>query len=543
MRTSLWGKVLLPPLETEASTAERGRQAALAHAGVATFTVAIDIVLYFMLRHAELLRPEMVRLFAELNIPLLSASALLCVFARRRPHRFYGAVQVLGLVCEVTSMMIWIQMTGVVSSYFLIMAILLILSYRVAYDYWIGLACLIIVVTLHAGAYVLEEIHVLQPASLFVAGAGATYASATFRIGALSSILWCEILAFFTANFLVDALKQKDRELRLVRRDLDLAVKKAEVGRLSGQVLGRAYELGELLGRGGMGEVYQARRISDGREVAVKVLLSDVVHEPTVRERFHREAEVIATLPQQYVAGFIELATTEDGHDYLVMELLRGEDLGAVLRRRGRLEAAELMPIVSGIAEALAAAHAAGVVHRDLKPPNVFVDTSGSVRLLDFGIARLLEGESSRTLTMTSVVLGTPGYLAPEQARGQHALIGPRTDLFAFGAMIYRAVTGKNAFPSRNPVAAAYEALCHHPPPASSLVPDLPADVDAVLALAMAKNLTDRYVDPRHLSHDLEQALRGALPETVRVRARSLAESAPTAEATLATMAGSRSAH
>jgi serine/threonine-protein kinase len=543
MRTSLWGKVLLPPLESEAATAERKRQTSLAHGGVALFTVAIDVVLYLMLRHAELLRPEMVRLFAELNIPLLTASALLCFFARRRPHRLYGAVQVLGLLFEATSMLVWIQMTGIVSSYFLIMAILLICSYRIAYDYWLGLVCVIIVVALHTGAYVLEEVHVIQPASLFVAGAGATYASATFRIGALSSILWCDILAFFTANYLVDALKQKDRELRLARRDLDRAVKKAEVGRLSGQVLGRAYELGELLGRGGMGEVYQARRISDGREVAVKVLLSDMVQEPTVRERFQREAQVIAKLPPQYVAGFIELATSEDGHDFLVMELLRGEDLGAVLRRRGHLDTNELLPIVNGIAEALAAAHAAGVVHRDLKPPNVFVDTAGAVRLLDFGIARLLEGESSRTLTMTSVVLGTPGYLAPEQARGQHTLVGPRADIFAFGAIIYRAVTGKNAFPSRNAVAAAYEALCYHPPPPSSLVPGLPSDVDAVLALAMAKNVTDRYVDPRHLAHDLEQALRGVLPETVRVRARSLEESAPTAEATLATMAGSRSAH
>ncbi len=540
MRESLLGRLLLPPTATPPASSERRWQLARARAGVVFFAILFDVGLYFGFRHSDALRPEVVRLFAELNLSLLGTSFVLTVLALRRPHRLYWAVQAICLICEVGSMMVWIQMTGTVTSYFLIMAILIILSYRVAHDYWLGLLCLATVVLLHVGAFTLEELHIFRPASLFVADPGAMYASKSYRVGALSSIFWCDVLTFFSANYLTELLREKDRVLSVMRRDLNRAVAKAEVGRLSGQILGGAYELGELLGRGGMGEVYQARRISDGRELAVKVLLADLGQEPTIRERFRREAEAISRLPPEHVAGFVEMGVSDDGHDFLVMELLRGEDFGAVLKRRGWLQPAELLPIANGIAAALKAAHDNGIIHRDLKPPNVFVDQGGVVRLLDFGIARLLEGESAKTLTMTAMILGTPGYLAPEQARGQHADIGPHTDVFAFGVMIYRALTGKNAFPSRNPVAAAYEALCHHPPPPSTVMLELPSDVDPVMELALAKSIDNRYRDPLLFVRDLALAFDGRLPNEVRERGRALTEGAPTAEATLATAAGSR---
>ncbi|HEX9102258.1 MAG TPA: serine/threonine-protein kinase, partial [Polyangia bacterium] len=204
-------------------------------------------------------------------------------------------------------------------------------------------------------------------------------------------------------------------------------------------------------------------------------------------------------------------------------ELLRGEDLGALLRRRGRISLGELLPIVDRLAEALTAAHALGVVHRDLKPGNVFLvenDAAGPVRLLDFGISRMAESPSQVALTQTSMVLGTPGYLAPEQVAPRFGDVGPATDLFALGALAFRALTGENAFVANNAAQAAYAALNVQPPPPSQLRPDLPADVDAVIALALAKRLEDRYADAAAFARDLRAASAGALDRDVRTRAR-----------------------
>jgi serine/threonine-protein kinase len=199
---------------------------------------------------------------------------------------------------------------------------------------------------------------------------------------------------------------------------------------------------------------------------------------------------------------------------------LRGEDLATVLRRHGRLPLDEVVALVEKIAAALEAAHAAGVVHRDLKPENVFLlNGHGDVRLLDFGIARLQEGDG---LTLTTELLGTPGYMAPEQARGDATEIGPHTDVFALGSIVYRTLTGKCPFPSRATAAAVYEALHLTPPPASRIASELPEDVDLVIALAMAKSRADRYARPEQLARALRLAAQGALDETSRASGRRL---------------------
>jgi len=290
-------------------------------------------------------------------------------------------------------------------------------------------------------------------------------------------------------------------------------------GRLSGRALSD-YQVGELLGRGGMGEVYAARR-GDGREVAIKVLHAQHGDLPEMRERLRREAAVLARLPGELVARAIEFGTTPDGCDYIVMERLRGEDLAAHLRRRGRLPAAEVADLLDRMTTALEAAHQAGVVHRDLKPQNVFLDDDGQLRLLDFGLSRL--EESTDDLTRTAAVLGTAGYLAPEQARGHGDDIGPHTDVFALGAILYRALTGENAFPSRNYAAALMEALELHPPPPSTVAPGIPGDVDHVIALALAKRIGDRYRSASALAGDFRRAVNGTLDEETRSRARLLA--------------------
>jgi predicted Ser/Thr protein kinase len=292
-------------------------------------------------------------------------------------------------------------------------------------------------------------------------------------------------------------------------------------GHLEGRVLDGHYELQELIGRGGMGEVYRGRKLDDGWMVAIKVLHAHLCDQVEARERFRREASLASRLPITLVPEVIEYGTTADGMDYIVMEYLRGEDLACMLERRGRLPIDEVIRIIDKIAAALEAAHAVGIVHRDLKPENVFLGDEGDdVRLLDFGIARLREGDG---LTLATELLGTPGYIAPEQARGDASQIGPHTDVFALGSIAYRALTGRCAFPSRQTYAAAYEAMHLTPVPPSSLVHGLEEDVDHVIALALAKTCADRYPRPSWFAEGLRLAAHAALDATSRASARRLA--------------------
>jgi serine/threonine protein kinase len=263
-------------------------------------------------------------------------------------------------------------------------------------------------------------------------------------------------------------------------------------------------------------------RIHDGSELALKVLYAHLCGDEDLA-RFRREAAVTSKLPPDHVAQIHELGRCRsNGHHYLAMELLHGEDLGMLLRRRGRLTSAELLPIVDQLARGLEAAHAAGVVHRDLKPQNVFLVGTGDtirVKLLDFGVARLVEGSE---LTHSAMLIGSPGYLAPEQAVSELGEVGPRADVFALGTIIYRAVTGQSAFAARTPAAAVYEAVHVEPPPPSTLAPELPPDLDLVLALALAKRPTQRYASPTELARDLRAAFSGGLSDQSRDRAAAI---------------------
>ena len=248
-----------------------------------------------------------------------------------------------------------------------------------------------------------------------------------------------------------------------------------------------------------------------------------------MRERFRREAELLTRISEAHVAKVYECGVTADGQEYIVMDRLSGEDLATRLRRRVFLPLGEFVTLAERIAVALEAAHAVGVVHRNLKPENVFLlQGSDSVRLLDFGIARFQEAEG---LTLTMEVLGTPGYLAPEQVRGNAREIGPHTDVFALGAIAYRALTGKCAFPSRAPAAAVYESLHLTPRPPSSLKQELSEDVDDVIALALAKLWTQRYARPTLFARDLSLAAGGVLGEGPRASARNLTPAITVVEA------------
>jgi hypothetical protein len=484
--------------------------------------ILVDIGIYFGFRGSPRFDGDALRLFAFTNIPLLLISCLLCFFVLRKRTRFYLPLSYVCLSIETFTSLTWIQLTGSVSSYFLIVIPVLVLAYRLYAGYRLGVSAYVMGAALHATMVALEELHVLAPASLFVADPGAIYREPLFRLAAVNSIQLMFLAIFILGNLVSRALREKENELDVVQRNLDRVVADVQPGRLSGQTLDSKYRINELLGRGGMGEVYQAERLADGKDVAVKVLYAHL-GTPDLLERFRREAAIAAKLPATQVAQVLDVGhTTDGGHHYLVMELLKGEDLGMLLRRRGAITPSELLPIVDQLAGVIEAAHAAGIVHRDLKPQNVFlVESAGAptVKLLDFGVARLIEGSE---LTHTAMLIGSPGYLAPEQVATEFGEVGPRADVFALGAIVYRALTGQSAFPARNAAAAVYEAVHREPERASKLDASLHEDVDAVLALALAKQPAKRYGSASELGRDLRAACAGSLDETSRERARNL---------------------
>ncbi len=470
--------------------------------------------------------------FLLLNLPGHAVLVLSNLWARTaaRSERGHRRVAMLSATAlhwtSATSLMLPGQLT--LNLFFLAITVAF---FRIAFDGRLGLWALVTAcLALGAVAAVQAAGWTLQPFPAMVLegtgyqrSQGAVYGSLVWGSAILATV-W--LLSSWLANRLRAGAHALELERAEARRTVVRALVEAGQGRLSGSTLG-AYRLIELLGRGGMGEVYAGERVTDGQRVAVKVLHAHLHDDATMLERFRREAEaaqrVAAHAPELFEIG----SSPEDGTRYIVMERLEGEDLGAYLRRRGVLPPAEVADLVDKLATVLEAAHGAGVVHRDLKPQNVYlVRGTTTLKLLDFGISRLSDTPTGATLTHAAVV-GSPGYLAPEQARGASAEIGPHTDVFALGAICYRALTGVEAFPGRTPASAIYEALQRDPPPPSQLAPALPAAVDAVLALALAKAPTQRYHRAGELATDLRLALAGTLPEAVIARARALPAAAP----------------
>ncbi len=265
------------------------------------------------------------------------------------------------------------------------------------------------------------------------------------------------------------------------------------------------YELSGLIGAGGMGEVYRARDTKLGREVAVKVLPDSFARDPERLARFEREARVLASLNHPGIATLHGLEN-EAGTHFLVMELVPGETLSERFLQ-GPLAFAEALPLFRQIAEALEAAHGAGVVHRDLKPANIKVTPDGKIKVLDFGLAKGFAAEVSasdlshsptltRDATKAGVILGTASYMSPEQARGK--TVDKRTDIWAFGCVLYEALTGKKAFDGES-VADVLGAVVHKEPSWEALPPETPWRARDVLGRCLRK-------DPRARLHDIADA-------------------------------------
>ena len=283
------------------------------------------------------------------------------------------------------------------------------------------------------------------------------------------------------------------------------------------QVLGERYEIGGVLGRGGMAEVHRGRDLRLGREVAVKVLRSDLARDPSFQVRFRREAQASASLNHPAIVAVYDTGedrTTTGATPYIVMEYVEGETLRDVLRREGHLSPERAMSLSADICGALDFSHRNGIVHRDVKPGNVMITPQGTVKVMDFGIARAVS-DSAATMTSTAAVIGTAQYLSPEQARGES--VDARSDVYSLGCMLYELVTGAPPFTGDSPVAVAYQHVREDPKLPSSINPQIPAELDAILLKAMSKNPANRYQSAAEMRNDLLRALAGQRVEATPV--------------------------
>ena len=268
-------------------------------------------------------------------------------------------------------------------------------------------------------------------------------------------------------------------------------------------VLGNRYQVEARIGAGGMAEVYRGFDPILNRTVAVKVLLPQFARDTSFVQRFRREAQAAARLNQPNIVGVYDTGA-DDGTQYIVMEFVEGRTLGEFMETGRRPTPVQSAEIAQKICGALSAAHAVGVIHRDIKPGNVMVTREGTVKVMDFGIARVLGPE---TAPQTSAVLGTASYLSPEQAQGSP--VDARTDIYSLGVVLYEMLTGRPPFMGDTPVAVAYKQVNETPVVPSQLNSDVPPRLDAVVMKALSKNPSNRYQTADEFSADLERVIKG----------------------------------
>ncbi|MBL8922641.1 MAG: serine/threonine protein kinase [Myxococcaceae bacterium] len=259
-------------------------------------------------------------------------------------------------------------------------------------------------------------------------------------------------------------------------------------GSLIGQKVGD-YEIIARIGTGGMGAVFEAKHPVIGKRVAVKVLHPAFAQDPKVLERFVNEARVVNTIKHPGVVDIFSFGKTPGGTAYFLMEFLKGRSVGDLLAAEGAQSIGRSLDLIAQLFDVLAKAHAAGVVHRDLKPQNLFVEDGFRLRVLDFGIAKSLSPELRQALT-GSAILGTPGYMAPEQINSEP--VTPRTDLYAAGAVLFELLTGRPMLPGKNVGQMLIKALHEDAPRASTLKPDIPRELDDLVARLLAREPSGR---------------------------------------------------
>jgi serine/threonine protein kinase len=280
------------------------------------------------------------------------------------------------------------------------------------------------------------------------------------------------------------------------------------------RILAGRYEVGELIGRGGMAEVHIGHDTRLGRTVAIKILRSDLARDPSFQNRFRREAQSAAALNHPAIVSVYD--TGEDvfteptgvvAHvPFIVMEYVEGHTVRDILRDGAAVPIEEAVEITAGVLSALEYSHHAGIVHRDIKPANVMLTPTGAVKVMDFGIARAM-ADSAATMTQTQAVIGTAQYLSPEQARGE--TVDARSDLYSTGCLLFELLTGRPPFTGDSPVAVAYQHVREAAPVPSTFASDVPDALDRITLKALAKERDARYSSAAEFRSDLEAAVRG----------------------------------
>ncbi|WP_239989481.1 serine/threonine-protein kinase [Corallococcus macrosporus] len=312
-----------------------------------------------------------------------------------------------------------------------------------------------------------------------------------------------------------------------------------------GQVLGQKYQLRQRIGVGGMGTVYEAEQLDTGRTVAVKVLQQHLIGVPAMHARFRREAQATAGLRHPNIVEVMDFHDAPDEPPYLVMELLRGQTLNTLLKKEGPLPVARAAAIAHQVAIALVTAHQAGVIHRDIKPDNIFLVDTGTealqVKLLDFGVARLMHEDDATALgTANGAWVGTPSYMAPEQIRCRP--VDGRADIYSLGACLYQMVTGQRPIDVADNVALVSAVMHDVPAPLSGLRMDVPDGLSQVVERTLQKDAAARFPEARELVQALEPWTHAAPATAPRTAAASTAAPVPEAPAPEAPAAKARAA-
>lgn len=280
------------------------------------------------------------------------------------------------------------------------------------------------------------------------------------------------------------------------------------------RLLAGRYEVGELIGRGGMAEVHVGRDVRLGRTVAIKILREELARDPSFQARFRREAQSSAALNHPSIVAVYdtgeEVLTSAAGSSvnvpFIVMEYVEGHTVRDILREGNPVPINEAIEITIGVLTALEYSHQAGIVHRDIKPGNIMITPQGAVKVMDFGIARAM-ADSAATMTQTQAVIGTAQYLSPEQARGEQ--VDTRSDLYSTGCLLFELLTGRPPFQGDSPVAVAYQHVREEPPLPSSIASDIPETLDRITLMSLTKERDQRYHTADEFRSDLEAVLHG----------------------------------
>lgn len=283
------------------------------------------------------------------------------------------------------------------------------------------------------------------------------------------------------------------------------------------QHLSDRYELGDILGFGGMSEVHLARDVRLHRDVAVKVLRADLARDPSFYLRFRREAQNAAALNHPSIVAVYDTGEAETPSGplpYIVMEYVDGVTLRDIVHNDGPLPPRRAIEIIADACQALNFSHRNGIIHRDVKPANIMISTTNAVKVMDFGIARAI-ADSGNSVTQTAAVIGTAQYLSPEQARGE--TVDARSDVYSLGCVLYEILTGEPPFTGDSPVAVAYQHVREDPVPPSKRHEGISPDLDAVVLKALAKNPDNRYQTAGEMRADLVRVHNGEAPEAPKV--------------------------